>query len=236
MTQTAAAAIVRRGLRMTAVALVALAGVYVLAIGYTSAVLAPLRTSFRSADKHPEVTERVLGDRELLHRTYPELKDKIAEKDAALAEARKLGTDSDEYKQARTDREAWEKNKRVALVYIGAELLWERYKRARRAVIVGVFLIVAGVVAFAWGGNPPEDEKKAPPVVLGQAPVVLDVTLTRAGVRALREKRKCRAASMTVLSIGGADAKREVVSIPTPRCRTVRFVLAPNLGTATAAG
>ena len=35
MTQPAAAAIVRRGLRISAVALVALAGVYVLAIGYT---------------------------------------------------------------------------------------------------------------------------------------------------------------------------------------------------------
>lgn len=207
----------------------------VLAIGFMSSVLAPLRTSFRIANKYPDVTDRVLGDCELIHKTYPQLKEKIAEKDAALDAARKLGASSPEYKKARAEREAWEKNKHAALVYIGAELLWERYKRARRAVIVAVFLIVGGVVAFAWGANPPGDEKEAAPVVLGQAPLFLDVTLTPPGVAALKKKRKCEKAALQVLSVGGSVDKREVVTIPAGGCRSVRFVLTPELGTATAA-
>lgn len=207
----------------------------VLAIGFMSSVLAPLRTSFHTADKHQDVTERVLGDRELLRRTYPELKEKIAEKDAAVDEARKLGTSSADYKQARAEREAWEKNKQAALVYIGAELLWDRYKRARGAVIVSVFLIVGGVVAFAWGANPPSDETKSPSVVLGQAPLLLDVTLTPAGIAALKGKRTCERPRLRVLSIGGAPGDREVVTIPGKTCKSVRFLLTPAIGTATAA-
>lgn len=154
-----------------------------------STVLEPFLNTFRTADKHPDITQRVLGDREILRRTYPELKAKIEEKDAAVDEARKLGTDSPQYKQARAEREAWERNKRAALVHIGAELLWERYKTARVAALFALFLVFAGVVAFAWGANPPDDQKEAPPVVLGQAPLLLDVTLTSKGVAALRAKR-----------------------------------------------
>lgn len=117
---------------------------------------------------------------------------------------------------------------------IGAEILWRRYKRARRAVIAGVFLVFAGSVAFAWGANPPEGESDAP-VTLAQAPLLLDVQLTDAGVAALKKARGCETAGLQVLSIGGKQGEREVVTVPAAGCKAVRFVLTPGLGTAVAA-
>jgi hypothetical protein len=40
---------------------------------------------------------------------------------------------------------------------------------------------------------------------------------------------------LRALSIAGAETKREVVTIPTGNCQSVRFVLTPELGTAIAA-
>jgi hypothetical protein len=112
--------------------------------------------------------------------------------------------------------------------------LWERYKSARYAVLAGIALAAAGMAAFAWGANPPDHEKKAEPVALGQAPLSLHLHLTDAGVAALKDARKCETTDLTVLSIGGSADKREVVTVPTAACKTVRFVLTPELGTVTA--
>ena len=59
--------------------------------------------------------------------------------------------------------------------------------------------------------------------------------LTDAGVAALLEARGCQRSNLRVLSIGGKDGKREVITVPSGRCKAVRFVLTPGLGTPIAA-
>jgi len=207
-----------------------------LAIWCTSTVLAPFLNTFGSADEEIKTARKVLADREIVGETYDELKEKIAHADTAIDEAAtKHGRDSPEYVAAVAAREEWEPLKQLALASIGSKLLWRRYARARKGVVVAIALVTAGVVAFAWGANAPEEEKETP-VVLGEAPLLLDVTLTPAGVEALAKKRACEQKTLMVLSIGGEEGKREVVTIPRGSCRAVRFVLSPNLGTATAAG
>ncbi len=159
-----------------------------IAIGFMSSVLQPTLNSFRSADKKPKVADEALA--EPMKITYADLKSAIAERDAAVDQAKKEhGTSSSEYRDALAERNAWEDTRQDALTLIGTELLWHRYGNARRAVIVGIFLVLGGVVAFAWGANPPEDGKEKPPVVLAQAPLLLDVHLTAAGVAALKKHR-----------------------------------------------
>jgi hypothetical protein len=91
-----------------------------------------------------------------------------------------------------------------------------------------------GVGLFAWGSNVPAGETDAP-VALAQAPVRERVQLTAAGVDALAHARGCRQTPLTVLAIGGEEGRREVVTVPTRGCRSVRFMLTQSLGTATAA-
>lgn len=219
----------------------ALAGIAAAALGvgiaiwFTSNVLAPFLNSFRRAEEEPEAAARVLADRELVGVTYAELKTRIKQADAALANVADKGLDDPAYQAAWRLRDEWEKSKGLALTAIGSELLWRRYERARMAVIWAIALITIGVVAFAWGANPPEDEKEKPPVALGQAPLLLDLTLTAAGVDALKKARGCATSDLQVLSIAGTPAEREVVTVPAGRCKAVRFVLTPELGTAVAA-
>lgn len=92
-----------------------------------------------------------------------------------------------------------------------------------------------GVGLFAWGANPPEDASEAS-VALSQGPVRRRVQLNDAGVAALKRARDCRASYLTALAIGGNEGSREVVTVPAGRCRSVRFILTPRLGTAMAAG
>lgn len=202
------------------------------AIWFTSAVLAPTVNSFRSIEKHEKVVRRVLDDRELVGLNYQELKDGIAEADRALLEAREVN----QRDAAHAERMKWEESKRAALFVIGTEILAERYRRARRAVVFGVALAAVGLGLFAWGANPPDGEKPPTPavaVVLGQAPVLVDVHLTRTGVRGLAKSRGCSRSDFKALIIG---PKRELVTVPTPTCKSVRFVLTTDLGLAVAAG
>jgi hypothetical protein len=204
------------------------------AIWFTSSVLAPFLNNFRSADEHPDVTRRVLSDKELVGATYDELKEAIEKADRALDKAETKGRDSPEYEKALCERDELEKDKQLALTVIGSELLADRFARARHAVAAGIILVIVGVVAFAWGANPPSPEAKESLVILGQAPLALRVHLTPAGVVALQETRSCTKPDLDVLSISGKPAQREVVTVPTEACKSVRFVLTPDLGTAIA--
>lgn len=167
---------------------------------------------------------------------FTELKAKFAELDTAVKDTKERhGTGSDEYRRALEIRNKWESTRQDALTLIGAALLWERYKRPRRAVVVAIFLVHGGVVAFAWGANPPDDEKENSAVVLGQAPMLRDVHLTDAGVAALKKARGCDASDLQVLSVSGQTGEREVMTLPAKGCKVVRFVLTSVLGTETAA-
>lgn len=226
----------------------ALVGV-ALAIWLTSRVLSPFLNTFASANEHPEITSKVLDNGEVLRgHDYKALKSEIAAADAEVSRAgdalEALADDASEaeiahaeraYGDARAEREAWEPHKRVAVKLVGSHLLAQRFRHATVGMIGGFGLAAIGVALFAWGSNPPKSETEAP-VVLEQAPVRQRVQLTPAGVAALADARRCRSSRLTVLAIGGKEGSREVVTVPAGRCRSVRFVLTPGLGTPTAAG
>jgi hypothetical protein len=63
----------------------------------------------------------------------------------------------------------------------------------------------------------------------------LQVTLASAGIAGLKTARGCSEPDVEVLAISGTAAEREVVTVPSATCKSVRFILTPSLGTAVAA-
>jgi hypothetical protein len=209
-----------------------------IAISTTSGVLAPQLNTFGTADKHRNVTDQVLGDRELVGLTYDELKRGVHQADEDLKKTRGQATSDDDprVKEMLLVRADWEMSKRLALARIGQQLLWNRYVRARRVIIwVALPITAAGLGGFAWGANPPKTETQKPAVPLGQTPVLLDVSLSKLGVSALQPTRQCRTPSFQALSINTTTSGGELVTIPNGSCKTVRFILTPSVGVATAA-
>jgi hypothetical protein len=217
------AAIVGAGLAVTGV---------IVALWFTSAVLIPFFNSFRLADEHPDVTDRVLGgDHEVLGYGYDTLKEKVRAAEIAVDQA----TDA-QLPAAEAALAELRKNKRIALTLVGSEVLSDRFSTARMAIIWGVVLAASGLGLFAWGSSPPTTPTK-PAVALGSAPVQLVVHLTPEGVAALAKPRDCSEPDTAALRIGGTTAASELVTTPADKkCKAVRFVLTPSIGTAAAAG
>lgn len=204
-------------------------------IWFTSRVLSPFLTSFASLDQdHATVAAEVLDDGEVIGMSYAELKEGVKAADQRVTDL-SGDQDSEDYREAAADRAAWELQKRTALKVVGSRILAKRFDDARVAILAGVGIAAVGVALFAWGTNAPKAESDAP-VVLGAAPVQERVRLTEAGVDALEDARSCRTRSLTALAIADSSGNREVVTVPTAHCQSVRFVLTPSLGTAVAAG
>lgn len=139
------------GIRIAAVvagAAAALAGVIV-ALWYASQVLVPFPNSFWEADRHPDATNRVLGNGEILGYGYAELKAKVTAAD------RKALSDPHDKAAQKTCDDA-QHDKRIALTLVGQDILTERFDSARRAVVCAAILVAVGVGLFAWGANAPK--------------------------------------------------------------------------------
>jgi hypothetical protein len=217
------AAILGAGLAITGV---------IVALWFTSAVLIPFFNSFRLADEHPEITDRVLGgEHEVLGYGYDALKEKVRAAELAVDNANEA-----ELAAAEANLDDLRTKKRVALTLVGSEVLSDKFSTARIAIIWGVVLAATGLGLFAWGANPPTAPTKTA-VALGSAPVKLAVHLTPAGVAALAKPRGCSDPDTGALQIGGTTAAPELVTTPTDKkCLAMRFVLTPSIGTAAAAG
>lgn len=200
------------------------------AIWFTSIVIAPFNNTLRSTNKHQRTARRVLDDGELIDCTYDQFLDGYRKAkdayhdadDATLPEAEALWND-------------WLARRAAAFNAIGSQLLTERFGRARIAITVGALAATIGLGLFAWGSNPPDPKPgpEAAAVALAQAPVLVNVHLTPVGTEGLKQARGCSNANSRALIVG---AKRELVTIPTATCKSVRFILTTDLGLATAAG
>jgi hypothetical protein len=201
------------------------------AMWWTSKVLVTFLNSFRSARARPDITNRVLGDREVIGLSYDELNTRIRRVSAELSEA----DTPDERTALLVEWQDLAERRRMALALIGSEILKERFEAARSAIIVGSIFAATGLAMFAWGANPPANAE-TPAVSLGKAPVLLNVHLTAQGIEGLKTARGCADADISALQIAGSPSAREVISVPADRCKAVRFVLTPDVGTASAAG
>ncbi len=98
-----------------------------------------------------------------------------------------------------------------------------------------VTLAVAGVVLLAYMTNRPEDQPNTPPhttKAVGQSPVGVKLVLTSSERKILAPRlgRNCPMGPLWGMAIGGRPVAIDVVTMPTPRCRSVRVMVTPEAG------
>lgn len=110
----------------------------------------------------------------------------------------------------------------------------QRFKTALRDMLLAAIVGTAGIVAFAWGANPPDDESAAP--VVQPVPAIVTVSLTASGREALRDAlgRACSAGRFRALAIGGTESRPRIVALPERGCRQTQFLLPAAWGAAAA--
>jgi hypothetical protein len=102
-------------------------------------------------------------------------------------------------------------------------------------LILAVLGTTLGVAAYAYATNQPEDTANVPPhtsKAVGQTPVGVRLRLSRSERALLAPQlgRGCAGQRLWGLAIGGRPVALDVVTLPTPRCRSVRVVITPKAG------
>jgi hypothetical protein len=98
-----------------------------------------------------------------------------------------------------------------------------------------VIAVMIGVVDIAYMTNQPEDHMMPAPhttKAVGQTPVGVRLTLTPDERKILAPQlgKRCPAVPLWGLAIGGRPVALDVVTLPTPRCRSVRVMVTPARG------
>jgi hypothetical protein len=104
-----------------------------------------------------------------------------------------------------------------------------------RPLTGAVLVAVAGVIVFAYETNQPADDPKPPPhttKAVGQSPVGVKLVLTSPERKILTPQlgKKCPSGPLWGMAIGGRPIALDVVTLPTPRCRSVRVMVTPEAG------
>jgi hypothetical protein len=99
------------------------------------------------------------------------------------------------------------------------------------AVVAGTI----GVVILAYETNRPESAPKLPAHTtraVGQSPVGAQLVLTGDERKLLAPElgRKCPSGPLWGMAIGGRPVALDVVTLPTPRCRSIRVMVTPEAG------
>jgi hypothetical protein len=98
-----------------------------------------------------------------------------------------------------------------------------------------VAFAVVGVILLTYMTNRPEDKPTTPPhttKAVGQSPVGVKLALTSAERKLLAPQlgKKCPTGPLWGMAIGGRPVAIDVVTLPTPRCRSVRVMVTPETG------
>ena len=126
-----------------------------------------------------------------------------------------------------------------AVAFLRRLALNQKVRKAFRDMwpwLVGAVIAVAiGVVDVAYMTNQPEDEPMPAPhttKAVGQTPVGARLVLTADERKILAPQlgRKCPGGPLWGLAIGGRPVALDVVTLPTPRCRSVRVMVTPEAG------
>jgi hypothetical protein len=102
-------------------------------------------------------------------------------------------------------------------------------------LVGAVAAAVVGVVVLAYETNQPEDKPKLPPhttKAVGQSPVGVKLVLTSGERKILAPQlgKECPSGPLWGMAIGGRPVALDVVTLPTPRCRSVRVMVTPEAG------
>jgi len=103
------------------------------------------------------------------------------------------------------------------------------YGRARWGILIGAAMSAAGIAAFAWAANPPNEEKV--PVV---SPMPADVVaVINPSARPAFEKRLgtgCDLTRLRAVALGATGESYQLASVPTEKCTAVVFTLSGRQG------
>jgi hypothetical protein len=126
-----------------------------------------------------------------------------------------------------------------AVNYLSTLALAEKVRKAFTSMgprlVLGVAGTAIGVLAFTYAANHQGAKAEAPPhtsKAVGQSPVGVHLRLSRAERELLAPElgRNCAGEKLWGLAIGGRPVALDVVTIPTPRCRSVRVLVVPGAG------
>ncbi len=111
----------------------------------------------------------------------------------------------------------------------------EAYDRAKVWMSLGAILAALGMIAFAWGSNPPEDDSIEAGDVVPKLPSEVTVILTDEGQEmygeALGEAEGCELANLGAIAFAVDRLTYDVVSEATDECNVVRMEITDELGT-----
>ena len=113
-------------------------------------------------------------------------------------------------------------------------LLRHAYRTARRAILAAAVLTAAGIAAFAWAANPP-DQPTAPVAVRTPTPVTVVVDEEDRPELQQRLGADCDLSDLDAVAVAAVGEVYEIVAVQTATCTPVLFRLGPDQGRVTVA-
>jgi len=217
-----------------------------IALGFTVVVLLPTRitlTKLAEKEKKSLIGRLVAEDDGILDGAAKTIEEFAEVRNAAIAAVAKARVDLESKRktasaqQLQKDLEVAE-TKRERIGGISGELLslalTEKVKRrmviATVAVFVGGLLVATGIGLFSWATN--QDGSEPIGEAVPMRPSGGFVRLSRNGRETLAGSlgRRCGTSHLNAIALGGPPNALEMVAVPDPRCKAVRFILTPTVG------
>jgi hypothetical protein len=113
-----------------------------------------------------------------------------------------------------------------------------RFKNAKRLLLLSSLVVAAGVIAFAWAANPSDDDQaeakteSSGPELAQPSPVTLWIDPERKSLDPLRKALgdTCALDQVKALAVGGSPGHPEVITLPQDNCNAVRFTVTSAVG------
>jgi hypothetical protein len=131
--------------------------------------------------------------------------------------------------QTTAQRREWQETGQTVVGRASYKVARQRFEGAWRGMQVGSLIGIVGIIAFAWGSNPPAESETS-----DSPPTEVAIALTHAGHRFFQEASgdSCGTSVLQGLMIGGTLDNPEVVTLPSHGCKAIRVIVRPEIGQA----
>lgn len=187
----------------------------------------------QAADLETLLDRYKLADRESRERWEEVERKKEAAKDEAAKNALQTDIENAEAKDEQFE------SLNGAVAYLRGLALNIKVRKAFaemwRPLTCAVVAAAVGVVVLAYETNQPEDKPETSPhttKAVGQSPVGVKLVPTSGERKILASQlgKRCPPGPLWGVAIGGRPVALDVVTLPTPRCRSVRVMVTPEAG------